>query len=69
MFCYLFAFDGVTSLALQADPDERRALLAVGHPYWAPDDHRLGVVVDDATDWDQVAELVADSHELVRRRR
>lgn len=60
----------VTMVALRPDPDERDALLAVGHPYFSrgPWDDRLGriaVLVEAATDWHEIAELVMDSYRLV----
>jgi hypothetical protein len=56
----------MTALVVSADVDERRALLAIGHPYFPPSsgERRLGIVVDDATDWDEVAELIIESYRL-----
>src|SRR4051794_39059478 len=58
-----------TIVAMRPDPDERAALIAVGHPYFSrgPWDERLGriaVVVEPTTDWDEIAELVTDSYRL-----
>lgn len=57
---------GVTIIALSADEDERRALLAEGHPYFPPSTgaRRLGIVIDEDTDWAQLAELITDSYRL-----
>jgi hypothetical protein len=57
----------VTMVALRPDPDEREALLAMGHPYFSrgPWDDRLGriaVLIEATTDWDEIAELVTDSY-------
>lgn len=60
----------VPVIAVKADPDERRALVATGHPYFeigggagaAP---RLGLVLDDTTDWDELRELITDSYRLL----
>lgn len=59
----------VTMVAFRPDPGERDALLATGHPYFSrgPWDDRLGriaVLIDAATAWDEVAELVTDSYRL-----
>src|SRR5262245_53967287 len=71
VFAYLFAIDNpqgdqVTMLVGRADPQERAALLGAGHPYFAPNSgtDRVGIVLDDATDWTEIAELVTDSYEL-----
>ncbi|CAA9270310.1 MAG: hypothetical protein AVDCRST_MAG50-3323 [uncultured Acidimicrobiales bacterium] len=71
-FCLLAAPedpDGtpVPLLVLRADPDEREVLLATGHPYFAsrsgPD--RLGVLLTDDTDWDEIRELVTESYRIL----
>jgi hypothetical protein len=59
----------VTMVAFRPDPGERDALLAMGHPYFSrgPWDDRLGriaVLIDAATAWDELAELVTDSYRL-----
>jgi hypothetical protein len=59
----------VTMVAGRPDPMEREALLAIGHPYFSrgPMDDRVGrvaMVIDDHTDWDEVAELLADSYRI-----
>ena len=68
-FAYLFAAidpDGreIAMLVCQADPDERAALVATGHPFFAPQSgrDRVGVVLDDATDWSEIEELVTESY-------
>jgi hypothetical protein len=58
-----------TIVALRPDPDEREALIAIGHPYFSrgPWDERLGriaVRMETSTDWDEIADLVDDSHRL-----
>ena len=57
----------VSVLGLRADPDERRFLLASGHPYFPSNSgvDRLGIILDDDTDWDQVCELITDSYRLM----
>lgn len=59
----------MTAVALRPDPEEREALIAVGHPYLSrgPWDDRLGriaVLIEASTDWDEIAELVTDSYRL-----
>jgi len=58
-----------TIVAMRPDPDERQALIAIGHPYFSrgPWDERLGriaVVIEATTDWDEIAELVTDSYRV-----
>jgi hypothetical protein len=60
-----FATDGVATLVtLQVPPEDRGALRAPGHPYhlppWRPG--IAGVVIDDATDWSDLAERIEDSY-------
>lgn len=54
-------------LVVNADPDERHALLASGHPFFAPGSgrNRLGIVLDGSIDVDELAELVIESYRLV----
>lgn len=54
-------------LVVDADPHERRALLATGHPYFpaASNERRLGIVLDEETDWTEVTELVTESYRLL----
>jgi hypothetical protein len=63
----VFEWDGSpTMLVVWSDPDEREFLLAGGHPFFPlrQTDRRVGMVVDDATDWTEVAELVTESYRL-----
>lgn len=58
-----------TIVAMRPDPEEREALIAMGHPYFSrgPWDERLGriaVLIEAATDWDEIADLVIDSYRL-----
>jgi hypothetical protein len=57
----------VPIVAMRPHPEEREALIAMGHPYFSrgPWDERLGriaVAIDATTDWDEIAELVTDSY-------
>jgi hypothetical protein len=56
-----------TMLAFRADPDEREVLLAIGHPYFEVRSgvDRVGIIIEDATDWDELAELVTESYRLL----
>lgn len=58
-----------TIVVMRPDPEERQALIAIGHPYFSrgPWDERLGriaVVIEVTTDWDEIAELVTDSYRV-----
>lgn len=51
---------------MRADPEEHEALLAIGHPYFGTRGSlRLGVVIEEDTDWAEVAELVTESYLMV----
>jgi predicted DNA-binding protein (MmcQ/YjbR family) len=72
IFCTA-APDGST-ITLKADPVEREALLDDGDPYFIPayvgDKGWLGIGLDDvATDWEEVAELIATSYCLIAPKR
>ena len=59
--------DPVPLLVLRVDPDDREALLSVGHPFFAsragPD--RIGVLLTDETDWKEIRDLVTESYRLL----
>jgi hypothetical protein len=68
-FCLLVAREGpagkpVPLLVLRADPDERDALLSIGHPFFTSraDRDRIGVRLTDDTDWEEIRELVTESY-------
>jgi hypothetical protein len=68
-FCLLVAREGPTGkpvplLVLRADPDERDALLSIGHPFFASraGRDRIGVRLTDDTDWEEIRELVTESY-------
>jgi hypothetical protein len=64
-----------TVLTFRSEGDELLALTHAGHPFWKPSwsPTAVGLVLDEATDWAEVAELVTDSYrccapqKLVRR--
>jgi hypothetical protein len=71
-FCLLVAVEDPTGksvplLVLRADPDERGALLSLGHPFFASraGRDRIGVLLTDETDWEEVRELVTDSYRVL----
>jgi hypothetical protein len=71
-FCLLVAVAEPTGkpvplLRLRADPDERQALLSIGHPYFATraGHDRIGVLLTDDTDWEEIRELVTDSYRVL----
>jgi hypothetical protein len=53
-----------TVLTFRATGDELLALTHAGLPYFKPDwsPTIVGLVIDDDTDWDEVAELVTESY-------
>ncbi|MGB6454370.1 MAG: MmcQ/YjbR family DNA-binding protein [Streptosporangiaceae bacterium] len=71
-FCLLVAREDptgkrVTLLVLRADPDERKALLSIGHPFFAPraGRDRIVVVLTDDTDWEEIRELATESYRIL----
>jgi hypothetical protein len=71
-FCLLVAVEGRTGepvprLVLRADPGEREALLSMGHPFFAPQAgrDRIGVLLTDNTDWEEIRQLVIDSYRVL----
>jgi hypothetical protein len=71
-FCLLVAVKGPTGkpiplLVLRADPDERRALLAIGHPFYASraGRDRIRVLLTEDTDWEEIRELVIESYRVL----
>ncbi|WP_088974543.1 MmcQ/YjbR family DNA-binding protein [Micromonospora coxensis] len=61
----------VCVLTLRAPADEVHALVAGGAPFYRPGwrDDVLGLVLDDTTDWDEVAELLTESYRRMAPRR
>jgi Ser/Thr protein kinase RdoA (MazF antagonist) len=71
-FCLLVAWEDpagkpVPLLVLRADPDEREVLLSIGHPYFASraGRDRIGVLLTDDTDWEEIRELVTESYRVL----
>ena len=57
----------VSQLVLRADSDEREALLSIGHPFFASraGRDRIRVLLTDATDWEEIRELVTESYRIL----
>jgi predicted DNA-binding protein (MmcQ/YjbR family) len=71
-FCLLVAVEDsngkpVPLLVLRADPDERAVLLSIGHPFFASraGRDRIGVLLTDDTDWEEIRELVTESYRIL----
>jgi predicted DNA-binding protein (MmcQ/YjbR family) len=71
-FCLLVAREGPTGkpvalLVLRVDPDERETLLSIGHPFFASraGRDRIGVLLTDDTDWEEIRELVTESYRIL----
>ena len=71
-FCLLVAVGEPTGklvplLRLRSDQDEREALLSIGHPFFAPRSgrDRIGVLLTDDTDWEEIRELVTESYRIL----
>jgi hypothetical protein len=72
-FCLLVAIESSTGksvplLVMRADPDEREALLSIGHPFFVPrrtGRDRIGVWLTEDTDWGEIRELVTDSYRVL----
>jgi hypothetical protein len=71
-FCLLVAREGSTGkpvplLVLRAGTEERAALLAIGHPFFASraGSDRIVVVLADDTDWEEIRELVMESYRIL----
>jgi hypothetical protein len=67
-FCQVFTIDDGDSqkgiIIFRSEPPELDALAHVGHPFFKPGwgARVMCMVVDDETDWDEVAELILESY-------
>lgn len=56
--------DGLVRITFRAEPDEVMAFQHLGHPFfkasWGV--NVVGIVLDDETDWSELAELLTDSY-------
>jgi hypothetical protein len=71
-FCLLVAREDSTGkpvslLVLRSGPDEREALLSVGHPFFASraGRDRIVVVLTDNAEWEEIRELVTESYRIL----
>ena len=71
-FCLLVAREDpvgqpVPLLVLRACPEERKALLSIGHPFYASraGRDRIVVLLTDNTDWAEIRELVIESYRIL----
>jgi hypothetical protein len=63
--------DPTTVLTVRSSGDELLALVHAGPPFYKPpwSPTAVGMVLDDATDWDEVAELVTESYRFCAPRK
>jgi hypothetical protein len=67
-FCQIHTVDDGEAekgiMVFRSEGPERDALAHAGHPFFAPGwgSKVIGMVIDDDTDWDEVAELIVDSY-------
>jgi predicted DNA-binding protein (MmcQ/YjbR family) len=56
--------DQLFRITFRAEPDEVRALEHLGAPYFRADWGRnvVGILLDERTDWEELAELLTDSY-------
>ena len=71
-FCLLVAVEDSAGqaaplLVLRVDPDEREVLLSTGRPFFASraGRDRIGVLLTDDTDWEEIRELVTESYRIL----
>ncbi len=65
--------DGTVTMSMKAAPGEQEALLAIGAPFFYPQyvgsKGWIGVAVDEATDWTEMAELIEESYREIAPKR
>jgi hypothetical protein len=56
--------DQLFRVTFRAEPEEVNAFAHLGGPYFKADwgENVVGLVLDDATDWDELSELLTDSY-------
>jgi hypothetical protein len=74
-FCLLVAVrsrnaEPAPRLVLRVDPQDREALVSLGHPYFCPQAghrhrDRIGVRLSNNTDWEEIRDLVTESYRLL----
>ena len=70
-FCILSGLGSAASMIVAVDPGEREMLVASGHPFVAGqlNANRVGVIIDDQTDWTEIKELITDSYRIIAPKR
>lgn len=54
--------DQLFRITFRAEPDEVLAFAHLGPPYFRVGGNAVGMLLDETTDWQEVAELVTDSY-------
>lgn len=54
--------DQLFRITFRAEPDEVMAFQHLGVPYFQVGGNAVGMLLDDATDWSELAELLTDSY-------
>lgn len=54
--------DQLFRITFRAEPDEVVAFQHMGAPYFRVGGNAVGIVMDDDTDWEELAELLTDSY-------
>lgn len=54
--------DQLFRITFRAEPDEVMAFQHLGMPYFHVGGNAVGMLLDDATDWSELAELLTDSY-------
>lgn len=54
--------DQLFRVTFRADPDEVMAFRHLGDPYFVVGGDAVGMMLDDDTDWEELAELLTDSY-------
>ena len=61
--------DQLFRITFRGEPDEVAAFEHLGHPYFRRGGNAIGLVLDEHTDWEELAELLVDSYCLQAPRR
>ena len=54
--------DQLFRITFRGEPDEVAAFEHLGHPYFRRGGNAIGLVLDEDTDWEELAELLVDSY-------
>lgn len=54
--------DQLFRITFRAEPDEVMAFRHLGAPYFVVGGNAVGILLDDDTDWEELAELLTDSY-------